>query len=335
MIKILFFADTHLGFDHPIRPQIDRRRRGYDFFKNFNKVLNYAVEQKVDLVINGGDFFDTDNVHTEIVNLAYETVFDFAEKGIPFLIVPGNHERSVLPDSILMRHPDIFVIDEPKTVYFQIKDADIAVSGFPYIKKTIRTEFPSVAEKLLEDRPFADINLLLMHQSIEGATVGPQNYTFRNRVDVLNTKDIPDEFDCILSGHIHRRQILWTKTGKPIIYPGSIERTSIAEKDEDKGFYVLSFDRIDDEYKLADTDFVTLPARPMHEIEITFSTRDQRKLGDWLKAEMHFLEKNSILKIKCKVQETKRLLKAEFLREIIPETMNYTISTKYKTKNAS
>ena len=335
MIKILFFADTHLGFDHPIRPQIDRRRRGYDFFKNFNKVLNYAVEQKVDLVINGGDFFDTDNVHTEIVNLAYETVFDFAEKGIPFLIVPGNHERSVLPDSILMRHPDIFVIDEPKTVYFQIKDADIAVSGFPYIKKTIRTEFPSVAEKLLEDRPFADINLLLMHQSIEGATVGPQNYTFRNRVDVLNTKDIPDEFDCILSGHIHRQQILWTKAGKPIIYPGSIERTSIAEKDEDKGFYVLSFDRIDDEYKLADTDFVTLPARPMHEIEITFSTRDQRKLGDWLKAEMHFLEKNSILKIKCKVQETKRLLKAEFLREIIPETMNYTISTKYKTKNAS
>lgn len=335
MIKILFFADTHLGFDHPIRPQIDRRRRGHDFFKNFNKVLNYAVDNKIDLVINGGDFFDTDNVHTEIVNLAYETVFDFAEKGIPFLIVPGNHERSVLPDSILMRHPEIFVIDEPKTVYFQIKDADIAVSGFPYIKKTVRTEFPAVAEKLLEDRPFADINLLLMHQSIEGATVGPQNYAFRRRVDVLDIKDIPDVFDCTLSGHIHRQQILWTEAGKPVIYPGSIERTSIAEKDEEKGFYVLSFERESEEYKLSDTNFVTLPARPMHEIEITFSTRNQSKLGDWLKAELHFLEKDTILKIKCKDPETKRLLKAEFLREVIPDTMNYTISTKYKTKNAS
>ena len=332
MIKILLFADTHLGFDHPIKPQIERRRRGHDFFKNFNLVLNYANENNIDLVLNGGDFFDTDNIHSEIVSLAYETVFDFAEKGIPFVIVPGNHERSVLPDSILMRHPGIYIIDEPKNIYFKIKDADIAVSGFPYIKKNIRNRFPVVVKELIADKPFADINLLLIHQSIEGATVGPQNYTFRNRDDVLRIKDIPEEFDCILSGHIHRQQILTTKSGKPIIYPGSIERTSMAEKDEEKGFFVLTFERKNGEFSLSDTEFILLPSRPMHVIEITFATNNPKILSDWLKAEMHFLDKNSIVKIKCKVPETKKLLKADFLRKVLPETMNYSVSTKYKNK---
>ena len=34
-IRILFLADTHLGFDLPVKPRINRRRRGIDFFKNY------------------------------------------------------------------------------------------------------------------------------------------------------------------------------------------------------------------------------------------------------------------------------------------------------------
>ena len=45
-MKILFFSDTHLGFDYPIRPRIVRRRRGQDFFNNFERVLKYSLENK-------------------------------------------------------------------------------------------------------------------------------------------------------------------------------------------------------------------------------------------------------------------------------------------------
>ena len=31
-VRILFLADTHLGYDLPFRPRIKRRRRGPEFF---------------------------------------------------------------------------------------------------------------------------------------------------------------------------------------------------------------------------------------------------------------------------------------------------------------
>jgi DNA repair exonuclease SbcCD nuclease subunit len=39
LIRILLIADTHLGFDLPFRPRIKRRRRGLDFFANFERAL--------------------------------------------------------------------------------------------------------------------------------------------------------------------------------------------------------------------------------------------------------------------------------------------------------
>jgi len=55
IIRILFLADTHLGFDDPFRPRIQRRRRGSEFFANFKYALQPAVKGRVDYVVHGGD----------------------------------------------------------------------------------------------------------------------------------------------------------------------------------------------------------------------------------------------------------------------------------------
>jgi len=56
MIKILLLADTHLGFDQPIRPRTSKPRRGEDFFNNFKYILQYAEQNGIDLILHGGDF---------------------------------------------------------------------------------------------------------------------------------------------------------------------------------------------------------------------------------------------------------------------------------------
>ena len=43
IIRILFLADTHLGLDLPFRPRIQRRRRGPEFFTNFERALRPAL----------------------------------------------------------------------------------------------------------------------------------------------------------------------------------------------------------------------------------------------------------------------------------------------------
>ena len=119
--------------------------------------------------------------------------------------------------------------------------SDQALSGFPFFRNNIRENFPRVLEETNWKSYSANCNLLCFHQCVEGSKVGPGNFTFRNQRDVVKISDIPGDFAAVLSGHIHRFQVL-TKDlrGKSIptsiFYPGSIERTSFAEGMKTKVF---------------------------------------------------------------------------------------------------
>ena len=54
-----------------MRPRVNKRRRGEDFFKNFNTVLSYAKNNKVDLIIHGGDLFFRSKVPDSIIDRVY------------------------------------------------------------------------------------------------------------------------------------------------------------------------------------------------------------------------------------------------------------------------
>ncbi len=323
-VNIVFLADTHLGFDYPVRPRSDRVRRGADFFNNFYAVLSYAKEQKADLLLHGGDLFFRSKVHLSIVDRAYQALSDIAEAGIPVVLVPGNHERSLLPQSLFLAHKNIFVFDRPSTFQFHINGLRLALSGFPSVRDNIRTEFPLKLDKTGYRQIQSYVHLLCVHQALEGARVGPANFTFRNRPDTIRLEDIPDKFDAVCSGHIHRHQILNNKAavdGKsvPVIYPGSIERTSFAEKDEDKGFMHLTFKQgKDSEFR-----FIPLPARPMINIELDSAKTAQSNEAE-LKVRLDDLPSNSIVRIsykKAKPTKTLPQLGATQIKSITPPGM--------------
>ncbi len=240
-IRILLCADTHLGFDEPIRPRVERRRRGADFFANFQRVLDEARTRRVDLVVHGGDLFFRSRVPGRIVDRVYAMLRAFAEGGIPILIVPGNHERSVLPTSLFLSHPNIHVFAEPETKLFDVAGTRIAFTGIPSVRGHVGRRFRSLLASTRWAESACDVRFLCLHQTVEGARVGPADFTFRAGEDVVSIADIPCEFDAVLAGHIHRRQVLKRPrpdgTSVPVVYPGSIERTSFAERLEPKGFY--------------------------------------------------------------------------------------------------
>ncbi|MBN2564512.1 MAG: DNA repair exonuclease [Candidatus Eisenbacteria bacterium] len=266
--ELLFLADTHLGFDQPVRPRVERRRRGPDFLANFRRVLAAAIEHNVDLVVHGGDLFFRSRVPEAIVDLVYAELLTFADHGIPLVIVPGNHERSRLPTSLFAQHPNIHVFDAPGTLRFQLGGARVALAGFPCDRKSIRTDFRQLVAATGLKNATADVRLLCLHQTIEGATVGSSGYTFRNGHDVIRQRDLPKSCHAVLAGHIHRHQIMHVKRDGdrplPVIYPGSIERTSFAEAEETKGYCRLVFGPSPHgDWTLNRNEFVRLPTRPM------------------------------------------------------------------------
>lgn len=137
-IKALFLSDTHLGFDMPQRPRTTRLRRGPEFFQNLERALEIGLAENVDLVIHGGDLFHRSRVPTDWVLRAFELVRKVTDRGIPFVVVPGNHERSTIPLRLLWTAPLFFVFDDPSTRVFALRGIKLGVSGFPFRRRSVR-----------------------------------------------------------------------------------------------------------------------------------------------------------------------------------------------------
>ena len=337
-VRIVFFADTHLGFDYPLKPRIERRRRGPDFFANFRQVLAYARDTRPDLVLHGGDLFFRARVPPVIVDMVYSDLFEFAGEGIPIIIVPGNHERSMLPVSLFLNHPNIYIFDRPRTFEFELGGSRISLSGFPCKRNTVRDKFSGLLKGTGWEGNGGAGKLLCLHQTVEGARVGPSGYTFRKGQDVIRMSDLPREAVAVLSGHIHRRQILGNPNHQggnfpPVIYPGSTERTSFGERDEKKGFYEIELTSTNnDSWGIQRLDFIELPARPMEDLFIERTVRSE-DLSDFILRRVGQLDPDSIVRLRCDAEldpEVKSILTSRYLREFLPETMNYQFSADFR-----
>ena len=324
-IRLVFFADTHLGFDYPVRPRIKRRRRGEDFFQNFLRVLKYAELEGVDLVIHGGDLFFRSKVPPKIVDLVYGHLFEFVKHGIPLFIVPGNHERSRLPQTERLDHPLIHVFDQPRSFNISIGQHVICVSGFPFHRHKIRENYLQLVNSTSWQQKQADLRLLCMHQTVEGAKVGPSDYTFTGGDDVIPFAHLSDDFDLHLSGHIHRRQILSTQQGTiSIIYPGSTERTSFAERDEPKGFFDIILQKKNEKWIKTGVTFKRLPTRPMVDLTLDRSVTNDN-LEETIRQRIKQFRSDSIIRFRLhpKSQDLRQIITSKKLRELLPDTMNF------------
>ncbi|NND06404.1 MAG: metallophosphoesterase [Saprospiraceae bacterium] len=315
-VNILFFADSHLGFDFPVGNRSKRVRRGPDFFRNFRHILDMARHQKVDLVIHGGDLFDRSQVHPKIVNRAYDALFAFAESGIPLVIVPGNHDRSTLPTGLFLQHRNLHIFREPAVFRFHIKGHDINVAGFPFVRN-IGREIEHLLRNFQDQIGSEGTSLLLMHQTVEDVVVGPSNYTFRPGPQVIGLSQLVGSFHAYLSGHIHPHQILWTPTSppRPIFYPGSIERTSFAECKETKGYLILSIDR---QEKLQH-HFQPLPTRPMYTLQLDIEMVDQKSIIEQITVAPY--DENGVLRIRIPSPQIAAQFKIQHIRPHLPAKM--------------
>jgi DNA repair exonuclease SbcCD nuclease subunit len=329
VVRILLFADTHLGFDLPTRERIQRRRRGHDFLANYAAALQPALAGEVDLVVHGGDVFNRSRVPTSVAWQAFEPLARVAANGVPVYVVPGNHERGRIPQLRFAQRPGIFLFDRARTFTVDVRGLRVALAGFPSERHDVRTKFVDLVESTGWLSSSADVRLLCMHQCVEGATVGPANFTFTTASDVIRGADVPAGFAAVLSGHIHRHQVL-TKDlrgrplAAPVLYPGSIERTSIAEADEEKGFMNVELIR-EGTGDRVDWRFHRLPARPLVRREVRVDNIPEDGLESTIRTLVAEIPADTVLTIRvigALTERAARLLTAPNLRRLAPASMN-------------
>jgi len=341
-VRVLLVADTHLGFDLPLQPRVARRRRGHDFLANYSTALAPALAGEVDLVVHGGDVFDRSRPAPSVAYQAFEPLRRVADRGVPVFIVPGNHERSRLPHLRFAQHPGIHVFDAPRTFVTTVRGVKIAVAGFPYERHNVRAAFPELLRQSgWEDEP-ADARLLCIHHCVEGATVGPANYTFRSAADVVRLRDVPPAFAAVLSGHIHRHQVLTTDLGgrpldTPVLYPGSIERTALAEIGETKGYLIVDVGMASDgAHAHLRWEFRPLPARPMIRRELDVGGLTGAQLSAAVQDMIAASPPDAVLAIRLAgtpSDEQWRAVSAARLRAMAPPSMNAAVQCPLKPGN--
>ena len=344
-IRILFLADTHLGFDMPFRPRVERRRRGPDFFEMFELALEPAYKEEVDLVVHGGDILYRSKVPPRLVQMAFEPLKKAADHGLPVVVVPGNHERSAIPFRLWASHPNIHIFVRPKTFYLEINGAVLALAGFPYERDHIRATFPRVIAQTGWEKERADASILCMHHIVEGAALqmGSKIHVFRDNPDVIGIHSFPPGFAAVLSGHIHRFQVLSKDlrgfpAAVPVFYPGSTERTSFVEKDEAKGYLILEIEPSRQQVGgiLRNWHFRELPARPMVVLDAQAKNMNAAELKAWICEKLANLPANSVVQIRIQGNvgaDTLKAVSAESLRSYVPASLNVSVSLPHPPKD--
>ena len=319
--RIVVFGDTHLGFDTAVNARVERRRRGDDFDANFERVLTYTRETRADVLVHCGDFFHTSRVHPSIVDSAFERLAAVADGGIPVLIVPGNHDRSKLPPSLWLGHHNIHVFDRPKTVEVTLRGLRLAFAGFPFAWGDLRAKFPGLADEMGIQHSDADAAFLCLHHTVAGAAVGPAGYVFRGGKDVLSRGALPQGLAAVLAGHIHRHQVLLGDHA-PVLYPGSTERTSFAERDEPKGFLDVTLEAGAGRAPAVSWQFVPLPARPMINLDLPMPSCEAH-LRSLLAEHAGRIPEDAVVRVSVAgASETPPGLTSTLLRTILPASMN-------------
>ena len=328
MLRVLLVADTHLGFDLPERPRVDRPRRGCDFFANLELALAPARRGAVDLVVHGGDLLYRSRVGGALVAAALEPLLAVADRGVPVLLVPGNHERSALPYPLLAAHRHLHVFDRPRSYAFDVRGMTVVAAGFPCERNGVADVF---TERVAAAAPGpADVRLLCVHQTFERATVGPAGYVFRNGPDVVPGRVVPPGFAAVLAGHIHRRQVLTgdlagRPLAAPVLYPGSVERTGFAERDERKGYLVAEFEPDRERGgRLAGWAFHELPARPMRVVTVAAAGLGEGALAAAVAARLAAVPADAVVQLRLEGAPApggEAALRAASLRRLHPETM--------------
>jgi DNA repair exonuclease SbcCD nuclease subunit len=332
-MRVLFVSDTHLGFDLPSRPRVERRRRGLDFFACFERALEPALRGEADVVVHGGDLLYRSRVPASLVHRALAPLMRVADAGVPVLLVPGNHERSAIPCPLLAAHENLHLFREPSTVVVARRGLRVAFAGFPYTRG-VRPAFPALLAGTGYREARADARVLCLHQCVEGATCGPPpGFTFRDGDDVVRAGDLPRDVAVVLCGHVHRHQVLRRDLrgrllAAPVVYAGSVERTSFAERDETKGFVMATVGGGGPGGRVLALEFRPLPARPMRVHEVA-ATAAASNLEREIRTAIAAAPPDVVLQVRVpEALAGAETLRAARLRALGPPTANVSVSVR-------
>jgi len=360
-LKILHFADLHLGVESygRINPETGLSTRLEDFLNALDQVVNYALENKVDLALFCGDAYKSrEPTQTQQREFA-KRINRLATSGIPVFLLIGNHD---LPNAIgrattteifdTLAVKNVYVSNRPDIYRIPTNNGTVQIVSLPWLRRsgllsreeTKNLTFEQINQRLQQiltnvitaSIPKLDPELpaiLAAHVWVSGARVGSESSMTIGQEHVLLVSNITHPaFDYIALGHIHKHQVL--SDSPPVVYAGSVERLDFSEEEDDKGFYLVEIepDRETGKRKVS-FDFHPLSGRRFLTIDVNIEPPDTDPTSAVLKAIAEQAEKvgDAIVRLNISLPaEVEGQLRDNDIRNAVKEAHHFTIAKDIK-----
>jgi exonuclease SbcD len=268
-LKIIHFADLHLGVETYGRldPATGLSSRLLDFLVALDHLVDYAIENQVDLVLFCGDAYkNREPTPTQQREFA-RRINRLAQKGIPVFLLTGNHDlhnafgratATEIFDTLAIQK--VYVSSRPDIYRIPTRSGILQIVSLPWLRRSAllsREETKNLKLKQINERleqVLTDIitanaqkldpklpAILAAHVWVVGAKVGSESsMTIGQEHTLLPGSIAQPAFDYIALGHIHRHQVV--HENPPVVYAGSLERLNFSEEADEKGFYVVDIE---------------------------------------------------------------------------------------------
>ncbi len=283
-MQIVHFADAHIGTELHGRldPETLLNTRLLDFTRRLDEIVDFAIENEVDLVLFAGDAFKSRDPSPTHQREFARRIRRLSEAGIPLFLLVGNHD--VAAASGRATSVDIYatlgvegvtVGDIPKIYIVSTRAAGpLQIVALPWLRPSAIQAWPAYRDRSLQeiregleqiasayiDEACQQLDPALPaifcgHLTVDGAVLGNERSAILgDDVSLTRSTIARPQFAYVALGHIHKHQVL--QSSPPVVYAGSIDRVDFGEEDDAKGFVDLRL-----EGGRATWQFRALPAR--------------------------------------------------------------------------
>lgn len=222
MFKILTAGDLHIGKkSSSVHGSGPEKATKY----TWEKMVDYAIDNKVDYIALPGDIIDQDNKFFAAIGTLQEGFTKLENAEIPVLIIAGNHDFDVLPQAVSSKNfSNIHLLGKKGTwesITLEKNGKKIQFLGWSFPTQHYR------------ENPFTDFSNAEIDNSIPvvglmHGDVGSidSSYAPMNKSDFINT-----DADIWLLGHIHKPEVL-NERSPLVFYTGSPHAMSAKESGE-------------------------------------------------------------------------------------------------------
>ncbi|MEC8857158.1 MAG: exonuclease subunit SbcD, partial [Chloroflexota bacterium] len=263
-MKILHFSDLHIGVENygRIDPGTGLSTRLGDFLNSFDQVVEFALEESVDLVLLAGDAYKgRDPTQTHQREFA-KRLNRLSQAGIPTFLLVGNHDLSATSSRATavdifptLEVANVYVGNNLETYKVDTPSGPLQVLAVPWPRRSailsredsrgmsIEQVRQALEERLTEgiERTADGLDpvipaILTGHVTVNGATVGTERSMMlgQDHVLLVSALDVP-QVEYVALGHNHKQQVL--RSDPPLgVYSGRLPRVDFSAEGDEQGF---------------------------------------------------------------------------------------------------